>query len=60
MGMVGGMFPGPRIRDEAGEDGSGQRWRLGPIDLDRGVVEVHRAEPVDDESGEPTPDDPRP
>lgn len=49
VGMLGEMFPGPKIRDEAGEDGDAQKWRLGPIDLERGVVEVHRAaaaEPV--------------
>jgi hypothetical protein len=43
MGMLGELFPGPKIRDEAGEDGSGQPWRLGPLDLERGVIEVHRA-----------------
>jgi hypothetical protein len=43
MGMLGEMFPGAKISDEAGEDGDAQKWRLGPIDLDRGVVEVHRA-----------------
>jgi hypothetical protein len=57
VGMLGEMFPGPKIRDEAGEDGDAQKWRLGPIDLDRGVVEVHRApdpEPDDSEAdGDP-------
>lgn len=43
MGVLGEMFPGPKIQDEAGEDGDGQKWRLGPIDLERGVVQVHRA-----------------
>jgi hypothetical protein len=45
MGVLGEMFPGRKLRSEAGEAGSGQGWRLGPIDLDKGVVEVHRAEP---------------
>jgi hypothetical protein len=45
MGMLGEMFPGRKLRSEAGETGDGQGWRLGPIDLDSGVVEVHRAEP---------------
>jgi hypothetical protein len=49
--MLGEMFPGPKIRDEAGEDGDAQKWRLGPIDLDSGVVLVHRA---------PDPDPPVP
>ncbi len=49
------MFPGPKIRDEAGEAGDGQKWRLGPIDLDKGVVEVHRPAPAEVE--EPAPDE---
>jgi hypothetical protein len=48
------MFPGRKLRSEAGDAGSGQGWRLGPIDLDAGVVEVHRIEPVPDQ--EPDPD----
>jgi hypothetical protein len=50
MGVLGEMFPGPKISDEAGEAGDGEQpWRLGPIDLDNNVVEIHRA---------PVPDDP--
>jgi hypothetical protein len=45
MGVLGEMFPGRKITDEAGEDGDAQPWRLGPIDLDRGVVQVHQAVP---------------
>jgi hypothetical protein len=48
------MFPSRKLRSEAGDAGSGQGWRLGPIDLDAGVAEVHRTEPV------PEPDDERP
>ena len=51
MGVLGEMFPSRKLRSEAGEAGDGQGWRLGPIDLDAGVVEVHRDEP------EPTSDD---
>jgi hypothetical protein len=43
------MFPGRKIRSEAGEAGDGQGWQLGPIDLDSGIVEVHRAEPEEPE-----------
>lgn len=46
MGVLGELFPGRRITDEAGEEGSGQPWRLGPIDLDAGTVEVHRPDPA--------------
>jgi len=48
MGVLGSLFPGPEISDEAGEDGDAQPWRLGPIDLERGTVEVHRPAPVED------------
>lgn len=44
MSVMGEMFPGPKVLDEAGEAGDGERWRLGPIDLENGVVEVHRAD----------------
>jgi hypothetical protein len=53
MGVLGEMFPGPKIKREAGEAGNGQEWRLG-IDLDKGVVEVRRVE----EEPPPTSDDP--
>ena len=56
MGVLGEMFPSQKLRSEAGEAGNGQGWRLGPIDLDAGVVEVHRDEP--DEDDDPTPDGP--
>ncbi|GEL16184.1 hypothetical protein [Pseudonocardia asaccharolytica] len=50
MGVLGELFPGPKIRDEAGESGDGEKWRLGPIDLERGTVVVHRA-PAEEEPG---------
>jgi hypothetical protein len=55
MGVLGEMFPGRKITDEAGEDGDAQPWRLGPIDLDRGVVQVRRAAPVEEDP--PTPEE---
>jgi hypothetical protein len=45
MGVLGEMFPGPKITDESGEDGDGQRpWRIDVSDLSRGVV-LHRLPP---------------
>ena len=41
--MLGSLFPGPEISDEGGESGAGQKFRLGPIDLENGTVEVVRA-----------------
>ena len=55
MGVLGEMFPSQKLRSEAGEAGSGQGWRIGPIDLDAGVVEVHRAESDDDEAPDGSP-----
>ena len=40
MGVLGEMFPSRKLESEAGDAGSGQQWRLGPVDLDRGVVEL--------------------
>jgi hypothetical protein len=58
------MFPGRKLRSEASEAGSGQAWQLGPIDLESGVVEVHRTEPErhpeDDDEGPPDADAPPP
>ena len=56
MGVLGEMFPSRKLRSEAGEAGDGQGWRLGPIDLDAGVVEVHRVEP---DGADPPTADPR-
>ena len=55
MGVLGEMFPSRKLRSEVREAGSGQGWRLGPIDLDAGVVEVHRAEPDEDDDPKPLP-----
>jgi hypothetical protein len=61
MGVLGEMFPSRKLRSEAGEAGSGQGFRLGPIDLDSGVVEVHRADPEPEPGDDaPTADGPPP
>jgi hypothetical protein len=54
MGVLGEMFPGRKLVDEAGEAGDGQGWRLGPIDLENGVVELHRAERTDEDTEPPS------
>jgi hypothetical protein len=53
MGVLGEMFPGPKIRDESTDAGDGQQWQLGPIDLDNRTVQVQRVE-----AEEPEPDEP--
>lgn len=64
MGVLGEMFPSRKLRSDAGEAGDGQGFRLGPIDLDSGVVEVHRPapatapEPVTEPPTEPPAADP--
>ncbi len=58
VAALGEMFPGRALRSEAGEAGSGQGWRLGPVDLDAGVVEVVRTGPEHGpEGGGDDPDD---
>lgn len=42
MGVLGELFPGPKIADESGEADAGEKWHLGPIDLDGGTVVLHR------------------
>ena len=43
MGVLGQMFPGPKIADEAGEDGEGAPpFRLGQIDLENNTVTLTR------------------
>jgi hypothetical protein len=53
-GVLGEMFPGRKIADEAGEDGDVQPWRLSSIDLDyRGDQRLRRADPsVEEESAD--------
>jgi hypothetical protein len=56
MGVLGEMFPGPKIRDESGEEGDGQQWRLGPIDLDNRTVQVQQVADPDPTDDEPSDD----
>jgi hypothetical protein len=60
MGVLGEMFPSRKLRSEAGEAGDGQGWRLGPIDLDSGVVEVERVEPGQADDADPASPPPAP
>jgi hypothetical protein len=53
MGVLGEMFPGPKIRDESTDAGDGQQWQLGPIDLDNRTVQVQRVEAEEPEPEEP-------
>jgi hypothetical protein len=55
MGILGEMFPGRKISDEAGEAGDGQQWQLGPIDLDNRVVQVQRVEEPEEEEAPDAP-----
>lgn len=47
MGVLGEMFPRKRMHEDSDAAQGGQQWRLGPIDLDKGVV---RVEAVTDEA----------
>lgn len=49
MGVLGEMFPRKRIQEDSDAAQGGEQWRLGPIDLDKGVVTV---EPAADASAE--------
>jgi hypothetical protein len=47
MGVLGELFPGPKIRDESTDAGNGEQWQLGPIDLDNRTVQVQRVAPAE-------------
>ncbi|WP_161992322.1 hypothetical protein [Pseudonocardia sp. EV170527-09] len=53
MGVLGEMFPRKRMHEDSDAAQGGQQWRLGPIDLDKGVV---RVEAVTDEAA-PQPEE---
>ncbi|WP_224392130.1 hypothetical protein [Pseudonocardia sp. ICBG1293] len=56
MGVLGEMFPRKRMHEDADAAQGGQQWRLGPIDLDKGVVTVEAApQPADPEPHEEDP-----
>ena len=59
MGVLGELFPGRKIEDSSTEAGDGQRFRLGPLDLENNVVQVHRPAPVEEpaDAEEPEPTD---
>jgi hypothetical protein len=56
MGQLGELFPGAKLRRETPEEeGSGQGFEPGPLDLDGGVIRLaprapKPAEPVADDS----------
>jgi hypothetical protein len=53
MGVMGSLFPQPKITEESDAAADGQRFRLGPIDLESGVVQL---QPVRRPAPEPTDD----
>ncbi|WP_181780506.1 hypothetical protein [Pseudonocardia pini] len=49
MGVLGELFPSPKISDEAGEPGAGEPpFRLGAIDLENNTVTVLRRDSAAD------------
>lgn len=57
MGQLGEMFPGRKLDDQGkDEQGGGQMFPPGPLDLDGGVIRVRRTAPVSQEDTEPTED----
>jgi hypothetical protein len=40
MGTFGELFPGRKLRSEAGAEGTGEPADRGPVDLDSGVVRL--------------------
>lgn len=56
MGILGELFPRPKTHEDSDASADGQKFRIGPIDLDSGVVQLQPtrpAEPDDDTAPEP-------
>jgi hypothetical protein len=58
MGVLGELFPGRKIQDTSSEAGDGQRFRLGPLDLENNVVQVHRPAPAEEPTADERPEEP--
>ena len=57
MGQLGEMFPGRKLDDQGGdEQGGGQMFQPGPLDLDGGVIRLRRPAPVSDADTQATED----
>lgn len=54
MGVLGEMFPRKRIHEDSDAAQGGQRWALGPIDLERGVVTFQAADAGDTDATDDT------
>lgn len=60
MGILGELFPRPKTHDDSDAAADGRQFRIGPIDLDNGVVQLQPTRPAapDDETS-PEPDSDR-
>lgn len=59
MGILGELFPRPKAHEDSDAAADGQRFRIGEIDLDSGVVQLapaRPAEPGHDATPAPEPD----
>lgn len=53
MGVMGSLFPQPKITEDADAAADGQKFRLGPIDLESGVVQLQPVRPAEPATDEP-------
>jgi len=61
MGVMGSLFPQPKITEDQDAGSDGRRYRLGPIDLESGVVQLQPTRPAQaPDAAEPDPADPDP
>lgn len=56
MGVLGEMFGKKRIHEDSDAAQGGQQWRLGPIDLENGVVTVGPADTAEADAPAPADD----
>lgn len=56
MGILGELFPRPKTHEDSDAAADGRQFRIGPIDLESGVVQLQPtrpAEPADDTAPDP-------
>lgn len=47
MGVMGSLFPQPKITEDQDAAADGKKFRLGAIDLESGVVQLQRTRPAE-------------
>jgi hypothetical protein len=52
MGVMGSLFPQPKITEDQDAGSDGRRYRLGAIDLESGTVQLQPTRPAAEQADE--------